>query len=218
MYWSESAKPLTRLPLHRGASATWSPPIHPRVSANLKLRTFRKATFSPNFAVELCEAFHCERCFPELHSQQSLMPMLPSTETSSRLNGMSNVSHSLPYLIRSLEFMATECGTFSNISRTFPFQSDSFEIDKVLLVLFFQEKYITLRLLVLFFQEKDTPVPPYLRKPSPVISPRTCRGSRPKVCRRRTHRGLPPRSARRASANRICRCRIRTHACAHSRA
>ena len=111
MYWSESAKPLTRLPLHRGASATWSPPIHPRVSANLKLRTFRKATFSPNFAVELCEAFHCERCFPELHSQQSLMPMLPSTETSSRLNGISNVSHSLPYLIRSLAYMDADFGS-----------------------------------------------------------------------------------------------------------
>ena len=108
------------------------PTIYHGENANLELRTFQRATFLPNSPlrtseaqnshspkaplrkneiVELCEAFHCERCFPELHSPQSLMlqksksvtcvygdrlshylgfalsKSSPSTETSSRLNG-----------------------------------------------------------------------------------------------------------------------------------
>ena len=38
-----------------------------------KLRTLQKAPLRKKEIVELCEAFHCERCFPELHSPQNLM-------------------------------------------------------------------------------------------------------------------------------------------------
>ena len=42
----------------------------------------------------------------KLLSQQSLMPMFHSTETSSRLNGISSDTHSPPHLSRRLAFMA----------------------------------------------------------------------------------------------------------------
>ena len=55
-------------------------------SANLKLRTRQEPHLRKNEIVEPCEAFHCERCFPELHFQQSLKPMLPLSEALPSLN------------------------------------------------------------------------------------------------------------------------------------
>ena len=53
--------------------AALPPPIHHGENANLKLCTLKEPHLRKNEIVELCEAFHCERCFPELHSPQSLM-------------------------------------------------------------------------------------------------------------------------------------------------
>ena len=57
------------------------------------------------------------------------MPNTPSTETSSRLNGMSNVSHNLPHLSRRLAFMVADFGSAFKYSAcpTVP-QSDDYVV------------------------------------------------------------------------------------------
>ena len=94
-----------------------------RASANLKIRTAQEPHLRKNEIVELCEAFHLRTGEVRIHSQQSLMPMLPLSEALPSLNGMSNVSHGLPHLVRSLAYMATERSIFFDISRTFNFKA-----------------------------------------------------------------------------------------------
>ena len=84
-------------------------------SANLNSRTFQKAHLRKNEIVELCEAFHCERCFPELQSPQNLMPMLPLSEALPSLNAPTSDKMVLPHLSRRLEFMDADFGTTSKL-------------------------------------------------------------------------------------------------------
>ena len=96
------------------------PTIHHGDSAYLNYAHTQNALFAKMKLSSFARRFICERCCPELHSPQSLKPTPPSTETSSRLNGISSDTHGLPHLIRSLAYMATECGISSKLHQKLP--------------------------------------------------------------------------------------------------
>ena len=77
-----------------------SPRIPHKEIAKPEIRTAQKAHLRKNEIVELCEAFHCERCFPELHSPQSLMSTLPLSEALPSLNAPALDKMILPHLSR----------------------------------------------------------------------------------------------------------------------